>query len=200
MVRIYHTESAELLKCPQSTVITTHPPMLCSLSDSWFGTFHYNIIKSMKTRNSPINPTISKISPVSCPGDLKFIDLVCSNFVRKWETKLGGMLAISWSQQYSHEVPDYPILCCSLYNWTVFWFPVTIPLESGVGKLPWISVFPMFGKLVPSIVLSAISNLLKSLLHVRNNTKYLWIWLDLHSSFLFSRFLQLWFGGHTGWP
>ena len=78
-------ESAERLKCPQSMVITVPPtlPMLCSLSDSWFGTFHYNIIKSMKTRNSPINPTISKISPVLCPGDLKFIDLVLSNFVRK---------------------------------------------------------------------------------------------------------------------
>lgn len=174
------------------------PAMLCSLSDSWFGTFHYNIIKSMKRRNSPINPTISKI--ISCLGDLKFIDLVLANFVRKWETKLRGMLAISWSPQYSHEVPDYPILCYSLYNWTVFWFPVTVPLASGVGKLLWISVFPMFGKLVPSLVLSLISNLFKSLLRVRNNTKCLWIWLDLHSSLLFSCFLQLWFGGHTGWP
>lgn len=66
------------------------PQMLCSLSASGLGTIHYNIVKSMKTGNSPINPCLPQVSLVSCSEDLKFIDPVSQN---AWENESPSWVA-----------------------------------------------------------------------------------------------------------
>lgn len=70
-MRVYGTKSTEFSECLYSIIFV--PKMLILLSDSWLGAFHYNLIKSIKTGNSPINRCIPQVSLVSYSKDLRFI-------------------------------------------------------------------------------------------------------------------------------
>lgn len=46
------------------------PKMLSPTFDSWLGTFHYILIKSLKTENSPINLALPKSAQCHVPNTL----------------------------------------------------------------------------------------------------------------------------------
>lgn len=55
------------------------PKMLSPLSGSWLGASHNNTMKSTQMGNSPINPWIPQVSPMSYSKNLKFRDPVSQN-------------------------------------------------------------------------------------------------------------------------
>lgn len=147
VVRIYDTKRTEFRN--RTHRIASAPTTSSPLSDSWLGAFHYSLIKSIQTRNSPLNPCTPQAAQCPVPTTLQVYTRSLKIY-EKTRTPTEWPTAISWSPKGPHAAPGclWNGLLRSSPLWPPFgvaepglglWGLVAIPLDAGEGQPPWTS-------------------------------------------------------------